>query len=769
MIVKKKMQIVIPTLLVLLCSFFTSSVTAQTLPLPYVINNISEFSDEKIYVALVGKVDDTDVWIDMTTGEVNEMSVEDNTLEGPVYNGNYGPGGDAMYADVFTLLSEIPDKTINMPLISSVRVFISFESPLYLYFFGDGGGYSAPSLSNDSDPNLNLRYELVELTYGDNGLWTNTTRVDAYQYPMGLEVWGTDGFYKRVGEVLAHEDILEEWTSRVGEAFQGSLDEDLGIILNPSKSTSFQDGESYSDYFSDYVDAVWARYTDESMYLSIGDAGVWTGIVVDDQFIFTNESDGTIGMISAKPDTLEILEASGVLAEDVESTGDVDADLNIQKHFSAAFNRGAIDLDAESGELLEWSDLSTYFGSTTTHNEYVAFFHSEDISFEGETYAFAYDDVFDYSSTIQSTTPETVKITIGGFVDDPYVAPESITLSETGLSLSSDETSQLEFTLLPTDVDNDAVVWESSDTAVATVVDGLVTALTTGTSTITVSSYDETVSASITVEVNDGDYSNDTTVRIQAEDYSAMSGIQTQTTTDSSGDLNVGWIDAGDYMEYSLTIDTAGDYTIAYRISSIDAEGAVEVQVDGETVLTTTFESTGSWDSWTTQLDTLTLPAGDITLRLLATDDNWNINWIDLTLDETTSSSESSFDEQGYARIQAEDYSAMSGIQTETTIDSDGDLNVGWIDSGDYMEYQITVATAGTYTIEYRIASIDDSAVNVQVDGVTETSSTLQSTGGWANWETQSDSITLPVGDVTLRLTATDDDWNLNWIDLTLS
>lgn len=624
-------KILIQTLLFLLCSFFINKVYAQVLPLPYVINNLSEFDDDQIYVAVVGKVDGTDVWIDMETGDINAMAVTDNTLQGPVYNGNNGPGGDGKYADTFTLLSNIPDKTINIPHIYAVRIFISFKSPLYLYFFGDGGGYSAPSLSNDSDPNLNIKYELVELTYGDNGLWTNTTRVDAYQYPMGLEVWGEDGFYKRVGEILSHEDIIEQWKIRVGAAFQASLDQGLGIILNPSKSSSFQEGQEYNGYFSNYVDAVWSRYEDEDMSLSIGEAGVWLGRVTNDQFIFTNQDDGTIGMISAKPNTLEILEASGVLAEDVESTESIYADQNIQKHFSAAFNRGAIDINAATGELLEWSDPDTYFGENT-HNEYVAFWHSEDISFEGETYAFAYDDVFDYSSTIQSTEPEKVKITIGGFVNDAYVAAESIQLSGDELSLVNDQTVQLTATLLPTDVDNTAVVWKSSDSTVVTVSNGLISAVSTGTAVITVTSYDGTVSASATIEVNGGGYSNATTVRIEAEDYSLMSGIQTQTTSDNNGDLNVGWIDIGDYIEYQLTIPTAGTYTIAYRISSIDDQGAVEVNVNGVSTLTTDLDSTQGWDNWETKIDTITLPAGDITLRLVATGINWNINWIDLTL-----------------------------------------------------------------------------------------------------------------------------------------
>ena len=764
MIKKDRKQNLLQSILILLYSFFATEIYAQTLPLPYEIVNASDYGDDEIYVGLVGKIDGTDVWIDMATGDINEMSVSDNTLLGPINNGNQGPGGDGKYADCFTLLSNIPDKTIDIPLIYAVRIFISFKSPLYLYFFGDGGGYSAPSLSNDSDPNLGLSYELIELTYGDNGLWTNTTRVDAYQYPMGLEVWGTDGFYKRVGELLDHSAILAQWSSRVGEAFQGSLDEEMGIILNPSKSTSFQVGEAYNDYFSDYVDAVWSRYEDEDMYLSIGEAGTWVGRVSNDQFIFTNQDDGTVGMISAKPNTLEILEASGVLAEDVESTEDIYADQNIQKHFSAAFNRGAIDLNAATGELLEWSDLSSYFGDNT-HNEYVAFWHSDDISFEGETYAFAYDDVFDYSSTIQSTVPEKVKITIGGFVNDPYVGPESITVSTDEISLSSDETVQLSAFLLPTDVHNSAIIWQSSDTAVATVTDGLVTAIATGTALITASSYDSSVSATISVEVNGGDYSNDTTFRIEAEEYSTMSGIQTEATNDTGGGLNVGWIDSGDYMEYDLTIATAGSYIIAFRVASIADGSAVNVQVDGTTLLSTDFEITGGWGNWETQTDTITLPAGDVTLRLLATGANWNINWIELTLvdegEEVETPITTTF------KIQAEDYVSMSGIATQTTSDIDGDMNVGWIDAGDYMNYQVSLDEAGTYTLNYRVASVPGAAlVDFIVDGSTLDTMNIDATGGWQVWETLTTEVELSAGEHSIMILSTANSWNFNWFEL---
>jgi uncharacterized protein YjdB len=69
---------------------------------------------------------------------------------------------------------------------------------------------------------------------------------------------------------------------------------------------------------------------------------------------------------------------------------------------------------------------------------------------------------------------------------------ESVTLDKTELSLSAGGTGQLTATCTPTTAEVLAVSWASSDTAIATVDDtGLVTAVTTGTATITASSNDE--------------------------------------------------------------------------------------------------------------------------------------------------------------------------------------------------------------------------------------------------------------------------------------
>lgn len=79
---------------------------------------------------------------------------------------------------------------------------------------------------------------------------------------------------------------------------------------------------------------------------------------------------------------------------------------------------------------------------------------------------------------------------------------ESITLSETKKTLEVGSYFELEYTINPTDATNKTVTWESSDSSIASVSDGVVIALKEGNAEITVKSVDEekTASCSITVK-----------------------------------------------------------------------------------------------------------------------------------------------------------------------------------------------------------------------------------------------------------------------------
>ena len=76
-----------------------------------------------------------------------------------------------------------------------------------------------------------------------------------------------------------------------------------------------------------------------------------------------------------------------------------------------------------------------------------------------------------------------------GIEPDP-VAVESVALDKTEISITEGETATLTATVSPEDATDKSVLWTSSNEAVATVADGVVTAVAEGTATITVTTVD---------------------------------------------------------------------------------------------------------------------------------------------------------------------------------------------------------------------------------------------------------------------------------------
>ncbi|PJJ48112.1 cellulase family glycosylhydrolase [Hymenobacter chitinivorans] len=116
---------------------------------------------------------------------------------------------------------------------------------------------------------------------------------------------------------------------------------------------------------------------------------------------------------------------------------------------------------------------------------------------------------------------------------------------------------------------------------------------------------------------------------VQAESFHAMAGVQTETTTDTGGGLNVGWLDPGDWLAYTVDIPAAGSYLIQYRVASPSGGGRISLEQNAGTTQrgTLSVPATGGWQTWTTISHTVTLPAGrqDIAIGIPA--GGFNLNW----------------------------------------------------------------------------------------------------------------------------------------------
>jgi hypothetical protein len=615
--------------LVLAVSISLNSNAQAQSPVPFTLYNNSVYADANVYVAVVGIINDNHVWINPKTGAVNLMNVSNNTVPGPVINGNQGPGGNGLYANCFVKLSEIPNKTISIPGIAGCRILISFNSQLYLYFFGASGspsGYAAPNLSNPTDPNQGIRFETIELSNAENGLWVNTTRVDSYQYPMGLEVWGSGGFYKKVGEFIPHSQILSQWQATAPADFAGCYDATNGIIKFPSKTTAFQTG-AQANYFGAYVDAIWSKYQSGNLVFNAGDAGVWSGRVTGNVFTFTRASDGQTGTISRKPTNTEVMEGSGVMA-----TGG-QWDKVVQAQVCAAVNRHAIDLTLATGVTQDLATASKYY-QTAPYNWYCKFWHRSDISLNSLTYGFCYDDVFDHSSTINTGSPINATITIGGFTGLTQTGPVTVykdcNYSGAAVSLAAGNYTlgQLNAAgILNDDISSLKVAAGYKVTLYQNDNFSGSTLTLTGDDACLVDNSWNDLTTSLKVTAN-----SSSTV-IQAEDYSYMSGIDVEATSDAGGGQNAGWIDAGDWLAYDVTIPTAGTYQIAYRVATPNANTSLRLEKDGGTTQlgTVTIPNTGGWQTWADVSHTVTLPAGTYSIGIATATGGFNLNYFSIT------------------------------------------------------------------------------------------------------------------------------------------
>jgi hypothetical protein len=120
-------------------------------------------------------------------------------------------------------------------------------------------------------------------------------------------------------------------------------------------------------------------------------------------------------------------------------------------------------------------------------------------------------------------------------------------------------------------------------------------------------------------------------------------------------------------------------------------------------------------------------------------------------------------------KVEAEKYTVSFGIQTEGTSDTGGGQNVGYIDSGDWLDFAVDVAEDGNYTVEYRVAGQGAGKIILQIPGSSETktlaTTSFPATGAWQTWTTVKTTVSLKKGKQILRAFFANGQTNINWIN----
>ena len=285
----------------------------------------------------------------------------------------------------------------------------------------------------------------------------------------------------------------------------------------------------------------------------------------------------------------------------------------------------------------------------------------------------------------------------------------------------------------------------------------------------------------------------------------------TQDTLDTSvagGAYDMGWITPGQWFNYTVNVATAGTYSVAFRVSSpygitdaLHIDNSAGTNLSGSVAV----PNTGGYETWATVTASVTLPAGQQTLTVDQDTNGWNFHYMTFTQSAGGGSPPGSGTDAPFGgtaaavpgTVQVANYDTggqgvaysvsstngtansyrSDGVDLEDTQDTldtgaaGGAYDMGWTTGGQWFNYTVNAASAGSYTVSFRVASpygISDALHINNSSGTNLTGSVaIPDTGGYETWATVTASVTLAAGQQTLTVDQDSNGWNFHYMSFT--
>jgi hypothetical protein len=352
---------------------------ATVLPLT-VVNHTFRYANNAIFLYVVGT--------DLSTQR--QVYVRADGTKVQVSASLNGPDG---FADLSIPLAADGDTHVNLPWMSG-RVYVSIGQKIKFRVVTDGNGQPAlqhPAGWVSGDPSYGVMHDFMEFTFTSGGMFCNTTAVDMFSIPLEihldgqssqttgtLAVNGRDNIFARIAAEPTFRSLIVGSNLRVIAPGHGI---DAGIFP--------------SGYFDPYVTQVWNTYASTDLRVQVGGT-THTGRVSGGQLVFNN------GIRAfARPSTRDIFYCNGALDAGGNS-GPVAAVLG------AGFNRSTLHNHPDQPT----TDQSTFYTTPVT-NHYARALHEN--TRDHKAYGFPFDDVANYASYVQDTSPTAIRLRLTPF------------------------------------------------------------------------------------------------------------------------------------------------------------------------------------------------------------------------------------------------------------------------------------------------------------------------------------------------------------------
>ena len=293
---------------------------------------------------------------------------------------------------------------------------------------------------------------------------------------------------------------------------------------------------------------------------------------------------------------------------------------------------------------------------------------------------------------------------------------------------------------------------------------------------------------------NGSAYMDDTPGSETGVTFRSDEDVDIENCTDAGAGYNIGWTSAGEWLEYTTEVTKAGKYDLQLRVACNGADRTVSVSMDGEAIATDiAVPNTAGWQTWqTVTVPNIELMPGKKVMRLtIGATDFVNLNYVTFVLKEEYV--KEPFNGTAHlipGRIEAEEYDKggeglgyheanangnqgsatlrNDEVDIEATQDVDGDYNIGYTLTGEWLEYTVNVTTTAEYDLDIRVAKDGTGGLfHIEIDGVDITGPiSVPNTGGWQVWQTITlNDISLTAGEHVMRIEFDTDYTNLNYVE----